>query len=125
MKRLLALFLMIFWMIACQQGREMGQQEHVLPPDSIISEAQMILLLTDIHIIEAALLIKKNKGEFHDSLTRFYYQGVFKKFRISAQRFQANMDYYQQDPQAFAKLYERVVEELTIREKNHVVSPPR
>lgn len=91
-----------------------------IPTDSIIPEQQMILLLADAHTIEAALVIARNRGSNTRELGNFYYAGLFGKYRISRQRYQQNLEYYREDPDAFIKLYEKVNRELVEREKNFV-----
>jgi len=94
----------------------------VNPPDSIIPEKQMVLILADAHIIEAALVIERNRGIEVAPHAAFYYAGLFKKFRISRKCYQQNLEYYRDDPDVFLKLYEKVIRELTEREKNFVKS---
>lgn len=93
-----------------------------IPTDSIIPEHQMILLLADAHIIEAALVIARNRGSNTHELGNFYYAGLFSKYKISRNRYQQNLEYYREDPDAFIRLYEKVNRELIEREKKFVKS---
>jgi len=81
MKNLL-LFLPLILLFAC--APEQNSEEILpLPSDSIIPEAQMVLLLADVHVIEAALLIARNRGMSTRDLGHFYYAELFKKYGIS------------------------------------------
>ncbi len=71
-------FLLIF---GCVPDRQPGKEE-VINPDSIIPEAQMILLLADVHTIEAALLIARNKGDKTSAAGEYYYKGLFNKYKL-------------------------------------------
>jgi len=122
MKNLL-LFLPLILLFAC--APEQNPEETLqLPADSIIPEAQMIILLADVHLIEAALLIARNRGTNTRDIGHFYYDGLFKKYRISQERYQKNLEFYREDPDYFIQLYKKVNKELKEREKNFVEPPP-
>ncbi|MCK9220388.1 MAG: DUF4296 domain-containing protein [Bacteroidales bacterium] len=91
----------------------------VVPSDSLIGQEQMIHLMADVHIVEAALVIKRNEEVVPKSQVQFYYDGIFNKYHISQKRYDDNLKYYRQDPQVFGKIYEAVVQELTKRQKNY------
>jgi len=115
------LFISLFLFFACSTDQQ-SVETQVNPPDSIIPEKQMVLILADAHIIEAALVIERNRGIEVAPHAAFYYAGLFKKFRISRKCYQQNLEYYRDDPDVFLKLYEKVIRELTEREKNFVKS---
>lgn len=109
--------------VACVPDRRPGKEE-VINADSIIPEAQMILLLADVHTIEAALLIARNKGDKTSTAGEYYYTGLFNKYNVSRERYQQNLDYYRSDPDLFIKIYEEVNKELAKREKDFVKPLP-
>ena len=117
--------LRLFWLIAfsclisCTPSDPLADKPKI-PSDSIISEDQMVLMLADIHLADAGLLIKRNRGEKTDKLATKYYEGIFQKYHISADRYQMNLDYYRQDFEVLEKLYEKVVVELKAREQAYV-----
>jgi len=123
MKNML-LFLPLLLLLACTTDQQPVETQ-LIPVDSIIPEQQMVLILADAHIIEAAMTIERNRGKNANSLADFYYAGLFKKFRISRKRYQQNLEYYQDDPDRFNKIYEDVIRELTEREKNFVKAENR
>ncbi len=118
MKNIL-LFLSLLLLFACTTDQQPVEAQ-LIPADSIIPEEQMVLILADVHIIESAMLIERNRGKNAASQAGFYYTGLFKKYGISRKRYQQNLEYYRDDPDTFIKLYEKVVRELTGREKNFV-----
>jgi hypothetical protein len=92
------------------------ERKGILPHDSIISEAVMVQLLADVHILEAGLLVRRNHGERISATADEYYRDLFSKYRISADRFRLNLRYYQWDTDEFSALYEKVIVELKSRQ---------
>lgn len=118
-KLLVALLLLILVACAPERNPEIRVQ---LQADSIIPEPQMILLLADAHTIEAALLIARNKGTNTTGLGEYYYSGLFRKYGMTRDRYQQNIEFYRSDPERFIRIYEEVNNELARREKNFVKS---
>jgi hypothetical protein len=122
MKFLLSVLLAL--LLAGCTGGSMQNEGVLAAPDSLISEPVMVLILSDVHTIEAALQIRRNRGGETLRESAFYYAGLFQKYRISRQRYQQNLEYYRQDPDRFSKLYDKVNQELTRREKQFVKKLP-
>ncbi|MCX6245662.1 MAG: DUF4296 domain-containing protein [Bacteroidetes bacterium] len=87
------------------------------PADSLISRDQMIRVMVDLHLVEAALQLERNRGGKLPELTREYFSWLYSRYHVSRKRFQANIDYYKRNPEEFSKMYEEVVKELTNRWK--------
>lgn len=76
----------------------------VIPPDS------MTAILTDVHLIEGARIGSRVMG---DSLSvGDYYQKLYAKHGITRARFDSSFDFYSQNPEHMAPIYEKVVENL-------------
>jgi hypothetical protein len=88
-----------------------------LVSDSIIPRDEMIQVLTDVHLIEASLVLQRNRGENIPLLTQKYYQWLNRKYHMSQRRFRDNLNYYKMNPENFSKLYEEVVINLTNQTK--------
>ena len=88
-----------------------------LSADSVIPQEEMIRVMVDVHLVEAALGIQKNKGGNMPVLTENYYQWLCRKYHISKRRFRGNLNYYKMDPENFAKMYEEILKILTARAK--------
>jgi len=110
-------------LVSCVNDRK-PELTSTIHPDSIIPEPQMILMLADAHTIEAALMIARNKGKNVSGEEVFYYSGLFRKYRMSRDRYQQNLSYYRNNPQLFIQMYEKVNKELATREENFVKSLP-
>jgi hypothetical protein len=111
-------------LVACHSPVEDALNTIGMLPDSLISEEKMVQMLTDAHLIESALLIAQNRGESLQDSAEFLYQGLYAKYGISHIRYQQNLAFYQQDPEAFSLLYDRVIKRLTMIESENVKQPP-
>ncbi len=110
-------FLLVVTLLACGKSGPAGAKAE-MPKDSLITEAKMILMLADMHTVEALLLIRRNKGEDPQKTAAAYFSQLFRKYGVSRERFNMNLDYYRQDPEKFAKMYEYVVQVLTDRQRH-------
>jgi hypothetical protein len=86
-------------------------------PDSLVPRSQMVRILTDVHLTEAALTYLKTKGNAPKSLSDDYYDAVFSKYKISRKNFESNFDYYKRNPEDLIKMYEEVISNLAILQK--------
>jgi hypothetical protein len=86
-------------------------------PDSLIPRRKMIMILTDVHLTEAALSYIKTKGETPKRLTSDYYNAVFSKYKISQKNFESNFDYYKRNQEELLMIYEEVIKNLEILNK--------
>jgi hypothetical protein len=115
MRRCIALIILCC-LVSCSHP-EKKTRNGELPSDSVLSRSQMTRLLTDLHLVEGALQLERNRGANMQALSQQYYQWLFSRYHISRKRFLANLDYYKKDPETFQKIYEDVVKELTDRAK--------
>jgi hypothetical protein len=117
--RIMLLPLFMLLLSACS-GPGNDASRASFPADSIYSKEEMIRIMADVHIVESALLLKKNKGLKTDSLANLYYQGVFKKYRMTRARYDTNLAFYRQQPEEFSKMYDEVIRILAEKEKAYV-----
>ena len=111
------LILPIVLIISCGKTQKVDDAGYGVKSDSVVSENTMICLLTDIHILEAALSQLKNEGTQTDNLNAKLYQGIFKKYHIRKKNYEISLKYYNQNPQEFAKLYTKVINRLELQQK--------
>jgi hypothetical protein len=104
-------FIALLVLFACK-NRESLSVTDLQKPDSLISRTQMIRILTDVHLTEAALVYMKTKGETSKNLTDDYYNAVFSKYKISRKNFESNFDYYKRDQEDLIKMYDEVINNL-------------
>lgn len=102
------IFLSLIWVIfGCRSSAEKNLP-HGLVKDSIIPQPEMINILADVHVLEAALQIQRNKNEDINAMEDFYYKNLFSKYRMNRKRFELNLNYYEMDLDNFRKMYEEV-----------------
>jgi hypothetical protein len=80
---------------------------------AIISSSKMVEILTDVHLVEAALKQKQERGVNMNFYTPFYYKSIFIKHGINQQQFRKSLQYYLQKPDKFEKIYYEVITSLT------------
>ena len=109
------LFCTLFF--ACGEKKDLRGSSDTISPDSLISSGKMILILADVHVVEAALLLERNEGQVPNDEPAHYYQGIFNKYHISPGRYDQNLTFYRENPENFEKMYEKVIEVLENRQK--------
>ena len=85
--------------------------------DFIISEDSLILLLKDIHIVDAAAKQNVLPNNSNNQVKYKQYKAVLEKHQISRARFDSTIVMYTRHGEKFDALYEKVVEKLTEEEK--------
>lgn len=110
MKKLAFFFLVFF--VACT-----AQQEEVQIP--LIPEDQMILLIADLATADAMVELEAlptNKIIYQKKMS--FYKGIFEKHEVSQEEFEQSFLVYSRDLVAFDLMYDKVLEELSLRELN-------
>jgi hypothetical protein len=115
--RFLLALLICTMVAACNGKKDFVVSGEVVSADSLISPDKMILILSDVHIIEASMLIGRNEGKEPDGKSELYYQGIFRKYQISQRQYDLSLAYYRKNPENFAKMYDKVIEILENRQK--------
>jgi hypothetical protein len=88
--------------------------------DSIIPEPIMIVMLADAHMIEAAMLIHRNRGLSATDSATWYYEGLYHKYGVSPNQYRQSIRFYQKDPKHFASMYQQVIQLLNSKENDFV-----
>ena len=111
---------MRFILIPCLIGLLLscsGPKSELLPPklaaDSVFGRDEMVHILADVHLVEAALALQRNRKGDVPLLTQEYYDWLCRKYHMSLQRLRENLNYYKSDPQNFSKIYQDVVKDLS------------
>ena len=100
-------------------------------PERLLSEQEMIAIMTDVQIIEADINYQKTQEreqQENDSvkiipkdyvrMSRDYYTQLFEHYGITDSIFSQNMRYYTERPAVLEKIMDSVVQRLT-REKGN------
>lgn len=91
-----------------------GNKNKVKEPKPLLTEQQMIDLLTDTYLIEAELNQKRTVGEDVAALQRVYYEQVFEHYGINDTVFEANMNYYSHDLPVLERIMDSVMNRFVV-----------
>lgn len=107
-------FLLVFFacfLFSCS----VKKKETEFPP-GLISQDSMAVILADIHAVEAlinhGLLINNNAP----ATASAYYEGVYRKNKVSRKRFEESYNFYKENPEVLSKIYDKAIEELSSRQ---------
>jgi hypothetical protein len=104
-----AIFVSILLAVSC------GKKQEVLTPENVYSTDSMVSIMADIHIAESLL---QNYGYQTDHL-RFksaYLQQLIHSANIDTARFNRSFDFYAEQPELFARIYDKVIAEISNRQ---------
>ena len=115
MKRFAIIALFFVLAIAC------GRKDKGFMPERLLSEQEMIAVMTDVQIIEAD--INQQKSQERDTvmltaqdfakLSRNYYNQLFEHYGITDSIFAQNMRYYTERPAVLERIMDSVLQRLT------------
>jgi hypothetical protein len=92
-----------------------GQEEEI--PADIIRPKQMVEILTDVQLAEAA--VQAYGLDRSDSTRRFafnQYKYVFEKHKVSYEQFRKSYDFYNDHPEMADKMYDELINALSSRQ---------
>ena len=120
MKRLVLLSLLFVLATAC------GRKDKSFMPERLLSEKEMIDIMTDVQIIEADINFQKSQEPGHDiddtikvvpknyvKMSREYYAQLFEHYDITDSIFSQNLRYYTERPAVLEKIMDSVVQRVT------------
>ena len=117
MKKLLLIPLLFVLVVAC------GRKDKGFRPERLLTEHEMIEMMTDVQIIEADINYQKTQiRERSDSipakpvdyvrLSKSYYDQLFEHYGITDSIFSQNMRYYSERPAVLEKIMDSVTQRL-------------
>lgn len=114
MKRIVILFVLLYAVISFSCVKEKGFPK----PKNLVGTDQMVHMLYDIHLTEAY----SNHYRFEsDSLKKFnskdLYFSVLEKYGIADSTFAKSIVYYSSMPKIYEKIYQRVIDRLSMLEE--------
>lgn len=89
-----------------------GNRSKTIMPSCILTEQEMISIMTDVQILEADLNHKKSKGKMIGNMPKEYYNQLFEHYGITDSIFAENMRYYTHDPATMERIMDSVTERL-------------
>ena len=125
MKRLVLLSLLFVLAIAC------GHKDKGFIPEWLLSEQEMINIMTDVQIIEADINYQKSQEREQEpndtikiipkdyvKMSRDYYAQLFEHYGITDSIFEQNLKYYTERPAELEKIMDSVMQRLTKEQEN-------
>jgi hypothetical protein len=120
MKRLVLILLLFVLVAAC------GHKDKGFMPERLLTESEMIDMMTDVQIIEADINYRKTQVkeegaqplEFRN-LTQSYYDQLYEHYGITDSIFSQNLRYYSERPEVLEKIMDSVTQRL-LREQSKV-----
>lgn len=118
MKRLVLILLLFVLVAAC------GHKDKGFMPERLLTESEMIDMMTDVQIIEADINYRKTQVkeegaqplEFRN-LTQSYYDQLYEHYGITDSIFSQNLRYYSERPEVLEKIMDSVMQRL-LREQS-------
>lgn len=111
---ILLLFLCLLLLFSCSRGKKKKQVEI---PANIIPQDSMVLILTEVHLIESAIFMQQQQGMNQDKrLVKQYYQHFFNQKQLSFNRLKNSIMFYSFHPDEYEKIYIEIVNQLSIME---------
>lgn len=105
MRYLATVLVLILFFTACQSGKKTKLQK----PAVFLTETQMVELITDVQLLEAAINNKRNIGQRINELKLLWYNQLFEKHQITDVIFEENMAYYNENPALMEQILEEVL----------------
>ena len=98
MRKSLVIIMMVLGLAACENK----------PPELLVSEEELVPILADVHIAEAAM--QHLRGELKDSMADVYYQELYEIHNVSKEDFDQTMELLREDPVRMERIYNNVIE---------------
>ena len=99
------LVLIVGLMMSC------AKKNVVIPPD-VIPVKQMIEVLTDVHLAEAAKDVAMPTDTSKHTID-VYYTFIFKKYNLTKEKFQKSLNFYKSNPELMEEMYAEVINRLS------------
>ena len=82
-------------------------------PEQLLSEQEMVAVMTDVQIIEADMNRRKADGTRIDGMAESYYSQLFEHYAITDSIFSQNLRYYTERPEVLERIMDSVTQRLT------------
>ena len=104
------LFALVFIVVSCEKP--------IIPkPDHLIKQDQMIEMLVDMHLAEAAYVKFRYDSVMRNNSSVNFYYSVLAKYEVPDTVFEKSFLYYASEPKNFEKMYRKVMSNLSQQEQ--------
>lgn len=84
------------------------KQDKVSAPNLLLSESQMVEIMTDVQILENAINYRRGKNISTNNLKTKGYEALFEHYGITDSVFFENIDYYNDNPVMMKRVMDSV-----------------
>lgn len=88
-------------------------EEKGVPPANLISEDKMIVLLTDIRLLEGAYSLNYRQVDTSEYKIESYYRKVFKDWNVTKEQFKTSYSFYATQENKMPAIENAVIERLS------------
>ena len=88
-------------------------KKHTKKPDDIIDKQNMIAIMVDMNVFEAAMRVNHPQTTQDSLNVKQYYNEIFRKFKITKPQFEKSLEYYSKQPDKFGEIYDEVITRLS------------
>ena len=82
-------------------------------PSRLLTEQEMIAIMTDVQILEADMNYRKSNGKMIGEMPKEYYRQLFEHYGITDSIYAENMRYYTYDIASITRIMDSVTQRLT------------
>lgn len=86
-----------------------NKQTKVTAPNVLLSEPQMVEIMTDVYILENAINHRRGKSISTNNLKTKGYEALFEHYGITDSVFYENVDYYNDNPVVMKRVMDSVL----------------
>jgi len=104
------IFLIGIFLSSCYNELDQPLQDDFEPT---VTKEELINILTDLQLVQAAMKYKENSGQNIENLNLEYHQMIFDKYGVSKEELQKTIDFYKVNIQEYNETYEKVIENLS------------
>lgn len=113
------IILMALGLFACKnKPKVLGSK-----PDWLLERDSMVIVMTDIHILEGARVGEKSIGD--ERPISAHYNKLWEKHQLTAARYDSNFAFYTKRPKLMDAIYEEVLENLSKIEAENKTRKPK
>lgn len=102
------LFLLMMF-VACAPT---SNEDEVVIPEDILQPEEMVEVLTDMQLVEGALMLKRSRGQAYKKDQEMYFNLVFEKHGITQAYFEESLGFYKQHLYKLDEIYNKVIKNL-------------
>lgn len=115
--------LLVFTVILLYMSSCGDKDEHAELPEYVVDRETFTSIITDMHLVEAALVEKQQQGLLSFDLSEIYYDSLFASYAVTKIEVDSSISYYSRNPALYDAIYVNVITNLSKIESTPAVMP--